>query len=58
MSFEGFSVCYLGEEHVCLSGDESVLVQDFALESMLVIHTHTHTHQPWISCLICPPTSA
>lgn len=44
MSLEGFSVCYLGEEHVCLSGDERLLVQDFVLESTLVIHTHTATH--------------
>ncbi|XP_068442174.1 receptor-type tyrosine-protein phosphatase zeta-like isoform X2 [Clinocottus analis] len=33
MSFEGFSVSYLGEEHVCLSNDERLLVQDFVVES-------------------------
>ncbi|XP_040009012.1 receptor-type tyrosine-protein phosphatase zeta [Xiphias gladius] len=33
MSFEDFSVSYLGEEHVCLSNDERVLVQDFIVES-------------------------
>uniref|UniRef100_H3D6F1 protein-tyrosine-phosphatase n=1 Tax=Tetraodon nigroviridis TaxID=99883 RepID=H3D6F1_TETNG len=35
MSFEGFGVCYSGEEHVCLSGDQRLLVQDFVLESTL-----------------------
>ncbi|XP_071357909.1 receptor-type tyrosine-protein phosphatase zeta isoform X2 [Trachinotus anak] len=33
MSFEGFSVSYSGEEHVCLSNDERLLVQDFVVES-------------------------
>ncbi|XP_059181482.1 receptor-type tyrosine-protein phosphatase zeta isoform X2 [Centropristis striata] len=33
MSFEGFTVSYLGEEHVCLSNDERLLVQDFTMHS-------------------------
>ncbi|XP_070847974.1 receptor-type tyrosine-protein phosphatase zeta isoform X1 [Chaetodon trifascialis] len=33
MSFEGFTVSYMGEEHVCLSSDERLLVQDFTVES-------------------------
>ncbi|XP_037616046.1 receptor-type tyrosine-protein phosphatase zeta isoform X3 [Sebastes umbrosus] len=33
MSFEGFTVSYLGEEHVCLSNDERLLVQDFTVDS-------------------------
>ncbi|CAJ1054259.1 receptor-type tyrosine-protein phosphatase zeta isoform X1 [Xyrichtys novacula] len=33
MSFEGFTVAYSGEEHMCLSNDERVLVQDFRVES-------------------------
>ncbi|KAM9334608.1 receptor-type tyrosine-protein phosphatase zeta [Symphorus nematophorus] len=33
MSFEGFTVSYLGEEHVCLPNDERLLVQDFRVES-------------------------
>ncbi len=44
ISFEGFTVSYLGEEHLCLSNDERLLVQDFTVESPQVIHTHTHTH--------------
>lgn len=36
MSFEGFTVSYLGEEHVCLSSDERLLVQDFKVESQQV----------------------
>lgn len=42
MSFEGFTVSYSGEEHVCLSNDERLLVQDFTVESPQVTHTHTH----------------
>ncbi|XP_029351570.1 receptor-type tyrosine-protein phosphatase zeta-like [Echeneis naucrates] len=33
MSFEGFSVSYLGEEHMALCNDERLLVQDFIVES-------------------------
>ncbi|XP_031162345.1 receptor-type tyrosine-protein phosphatase zeta-like isoform X4 [Sander lucioperca] len=33
MSFEGFTVSYSGEEHVCLSNDERLLVQDFTVDS-------------------------
>ncbi|XP_041636611.1 receptor-type tyrosine-protein phosphatase zeta isoform X2 [Cheilinus undulatus] len=33
MSFEGFTVSYLGEELMCLSNDERLLVQDFRVES-------------------------
>lgn len=33
MSFEGFTVSYSGEEHVCLSSDERLWVQDFKVES-------------------------
>ncbi|XP_040886604.1 receptor-type tyrosine-protein phosphatase zeta-like [Toxotes jaculatrix] len=33
MSFEGFSVSYSGEQHVSLSNDETLLVQDFIVES-------------------------
>ncbi|KAI4803097.1 hypothetical protein KUCAC02_006654, partial [Chaenocephalus aceratus] len=33
MSFEGLIVSFSGEEHVCLSNDERLLVQDFTLES-------------------------
>ncbi|XP_076010436.1 receptor-type tyrosine-protein phosphatase zeta [Genypterus blacodes] len=33
ISFEGFTVSYLSEEHVCLSNDERLLVQDFRVES-------------------------
>ncbi|XP_074481450.1 receptor-type tyrosine-protein phosphatase zeta isoform X1 [Sebastes fasciatus] len=33
MSFEGFTVSYLGEENVCLSNDERLLVQDFTVDS-------------------------
>lgn len=45
MSFEGFTVSYSGEEHVCLSSDERLWVQDFKVESHQVnTYTHTHTH--------------
>ncbi|XP_061618214.1 receptor-type tyrosine-protein phosphatase zeta-like isoform X1 [Phyllopteryx taeniolatus] len=33
MNFEGFTVLYSGERHVCLSNDDKVLVQDVTLES-------------------------
>ncbi|XP_034719234.1 receptor-type tyrosine-protein phosphatase zeta-like isoform X2 [Etheostoma cragini] len=33
MSFEGFTVSYLGEEHMCLSNDERLLVQDFTVDT-------------------------
>ncbi|KAM7377958.1 hypothetical protein PAMA_013055 [Pampus argenteus] len=33
MSFEGFTVSYSGEEHVSLSNDERLLMQDFTVES-------------------------
>ncbi|KAM9328367.1 receptor-type tyrosine-protein phosphatase zeta-like [Pholidichthys leucotaenia] len=33
LSLEGFGVSYCGEEHVCLSNDERLLVQDFRVES-------------------------
>ncbi|KAL6117041.1 ptprz1 [Pungitius sinensis] len=33
MCFEGFTVSYLGEELVCLSNDERLLVQDFTVNS-------------------------
>ncbi|XP_056131760.1 receptor-type tyrosine-protein phosphatase zeta-like [Lampris incognitus] len=35
MSFEAFSVSYAVEEHVCLSNDERLLVQEFILKSTL-----------------------
>lgn len=44
MSFEGFTVSYSGEELVCLSGDERLLVQDFTVESPQVAHMHARTH--------------
>ncbi|XP_047430722.1 receptor-type tyrosine-protein phosphatase zeta isoform X2 [Mugil cephalus] len=34
MIFEGFTVSYSGKEHVCLSNDERLLVQDFTVESL------------------------
>ncbi|XP_030295775.1 receptor-type tyrosine-protein phosphatase zeta isoform X3 [Sparus aurata] len=32
MNFEGFTVSYVGEEHLCLSNDERLLVQDFTVQ--------------------------
>lgn len=43
MCFEGFTVSYLGEELVCLSNDERLLVQNFTVNSPQVKHVHTHT---------------
>lgn len=44
MSFEGFTVSYSGEELVCLSSDERLLVQDFTVESPQVAHMHARAH--------------
>lgn len=47
MIFEGFIVSYSGEENVCLSNDERLLVQDFTVEAPQVTHSiyYVRCHQ-------------
>lgn len=44
MNFEGFTVSYVGEEHLCLSNDERLLVQDFTVQCPQVTYTHTQEY--------------
>ncbi|KAI3366938.1 hypothetical protein L3Q82_009579 [Scortum barcoo] len=58
ISFDGFTVSYAGEEHLCLSSDERLLVQDFTIESQQVTQTLQctvfHTHRKLL--VIFPPS--
>lgn len=38
LSIDGFAVSLSGDEHVCLSNDERLLVQDFTVQSPQVTH--------------------
>uniref|UniRef100_A0A3Q3NMM4 protein-tyrosine-phosphatase n=1 Tax=Mastacembelus armatus TaxID=205130 RepID=A0A3Q3NMM4_9TELE len=46
MSFEGFTVSCLGEEHMCLSNDERLLVQDFTSNDVLEVRQYSASCWP------------